>query len=339
MNLTIIIPTLNRNASLEQVLNHYSKNDCRAKLLILDSSQKKIKKKNISICAQYRNLKIIYKNSKGKPLEVIKKNKNLVKTKYCVFTGDDDFLIVKNLKKIVLFLEKNNDFVGAHGLSLLFNKFHNTVSTKEYTSVFKSNLKTAFERISSILKNYSVAHFNVCRSKIFFEAISVVDKKKIPHQAFYDEIAFSVSLACYGKFHKFNKLFIVRKTSHQRNYLFKSHEIKNYNISKKFLINHWLRLTIKNDRNFPIDKKILLGVFSNFFSNHIKRINNKISNIKKFVHFYESKHYIYKKKNLKYFLLPLIWFENVVNDKSFSNNLDNNVIAKDFKNFLKSINQ
>ena len=286
MNLTIIIPTLNRSTSLEEVLRHYSNNNCKAKFLIIDSSQKIIKKNNILICSQYKNLKIRYKNSIGKPLEVIKKNKNLVKTKYCVFTGDDDFLIVKNLKKIISFLDCNHDYTGANGINLLFTKFHNRIETKEYTSVFKSNLKTAFERISSILKNYSVAHFNVCRSKIFFEAISVVDKKKIPHPAFYDEIALSVSLACYGKFHKVNKLFLVRKTSHQRNNLFKHHDIKNYNISKKFLINHWLRLTIKNDRSFSIDKKILLGVvFSNFFSNHIKRINNKIFNIKKLVHF------------------------------------------------------
>ena len=339
MNLTIIIPTLNRNVSLDQVLNHYSKNDCRAKLLILDSSQKEIKKRNISICAQYKNLKIIYKNRKGKPLEVIKKNKNLVKTKYCVFTGDDDFLIVKNLKKILFFLENNHDFVGAHGLSLLFNKFHNKVSTKEYTSVFKCYLETAFERISSILRNYSVTHFNVCRSQVFFEAISVVDKKKIPHWAFYDEIAFSISLACYGKFHKINKLFLVRKISHQRNDLLKGHNIKNYNISKKFLINHWLRLTMKNDFNFSINKKILLGkVISNFFSKYLTQINDKIFNIKNLVHFYESKHYVYLKKNLKYFLLPLTWYENALNDKSFDNNLENNIIAKDFKNFLRSIN-
>ena len=101
MNLTIIIPTLNRSYFLNKLLEYYSHLNFKAAFLILDSSEGKERKKNINVLSKYKNLNLKYKNVRGKPLEVIRKSKKNIKTKYCVFSGDDDFFIKNSLIKII----------------------------------------------------------------------------------------------------------------------------------------------------------------------------------------------------------------------------------------------
>ena len=83
MKLTIIIPTLNRSNFLNKLLEYYSNLNFKAVFLILDSSEGN---ENINILSRYKELNIKYINIKGKPLEVIRKSKRNIQTKYCVFS-------------------------------------------------------------------------------------------------------------------------------------------------------------------------------------------------------------------------------------------------------------
>ena len=106
MNLTIIIPTLNRSNFLIKTLRYYSNLNFKSKFLILDSSKGKERQQNFDIISRFKNLNLKYVNVDGKPLEVIKKSKKYIKTKYCLFSGDDDYLIKSCLLKIINFLNK-----------------------------------------------------------------------------------------------------------------------------------------------------------------------------------------------------------------------------------------
>ena len=244
MKLTIIIPTLNRSNFLNKLLEYYSNLNFKAVFLILDSSEGNEKKKNINILSRYKELNIKYINIKGKPLEVIRKSKRNIQTKYCVFSGDDDFFVKKSLSKKIKFFDnkKNNKFIGGSGIGLLFSKYNNNLNTVEYQSLFKSNSNNAIERLKDISSDYCVSHFSICRSKYFIKALEVVDKKKIPHRAFYDEIAFSITLALYGKFYQFKTFFIAREISHQRNNLWKNSNKKLEEISINYLLEYWKKI-------------------------------------------------------------------------------------------------
>ena len=59
---------------------------------------------------------------------VMKHHISLVDTKYVVETGDDDYLALNGLKKVVNFLDNNLDYAGAHGKGKLF------LSRKKYAN-------------------------------------------------------------------------------------------------------------------------------------------------------------------------------------------------------------
>ena len=343
MKLTIIIPTLNRSNFLNKLLEYYSNLNFKAVFLILDSSEGNEKKKNINILSRYKELNIKYINIKGKPLEVIRKSKRNIQTKYCVFSGDDDFFVKKSLAKIIKFLDnkKNNKFIGGSGIGLLFSKYNNNLNTVEYQSLFKSNSNNAIERLKDISSDYCVSHFSICRSKYFIKALEVVDKKKIPHRAFYDEIAFSITLALYGKFYQFKTFFIAREISHQRNNLWKNSNKKLEEISINYLLEYWKKIInsidgekySKNEKYEHV-KNLLKQNFE--YDNKTKRqIINKLLN------FYNSKIYfsLYNNFILKILFTPIEILRNLFNPYSFQNLLKQKIFKKDLNIIFKIINK
>ena len=131
IDFTLIIPTKNRNFHLKNLLNYYSKTKVVFTILILDSSTGQFKVKNKKIVKNFKNLKILHKLIKGKPHEVVKKNIKFIKSKYCCLSGDDDYLYIDNIKKIIFFLERNKFYVGAGGISYL---------TRLYKDIFHSKV-------------------------------------------------------------------------------------------------------------------------------------------------------------------------------------------------------
>ena len=101
LDLTIVVPTLNRTIFLKKLLNYYDKFKFSGEILILDSSKGKIKENNKFLCGSHKQLNIKYIGIKGFPHEVIKKCRKHIKSSYVVFSGDDDYFVVNALKKIV----------------------------------------------------------------------------------------------------------------------------------------------------------------------------------------------------------------------------------------------
>ena len=177
IDFTLIIPTKNRNFHLKNLLNYYSKTKVVFTILILDSSTGQFKVKNKKIVKNLKNLKILHKLIKGKPHEVVKKNIKFIKSKYCCLSGDDDYLYIDNIKKIIFFLERNKFYVGAGGISYLTRLYKDTFSFKKFSS---TNLEQNYSvtRLKKHLLNYVNPHYSICKTSVFVKAINFVNKTK-----------------------------------------------------------------------------------------------------------------------------------------------------------------
>ena len=114
MNISILIPTKDRSFFVLRLIHYYEILGFKGEIFILDSSNKFHAEKSLM---QLKNsvINIKYFHSIGYPGMIMKKFLSEVKTDYVVETGDDDFLIIKGLKKLISFLDKNLNYSGANG--------------------------------------------------------------------------------------------------------------------------------------------------------------------------------------------------------------------------------
>ena len=176
MNLSIVIPTLNRTRQLSKILSYYCKINFKAEIYILDSSDEINLNKNNNVIQKCKNLKIVHKKILGSSSQVMGKILPEIKTKYTVFSGDDDFFLEKGLEQSINFLDENADFSASHGKIL--------------------HLIYSDEKLNSILNisNYNSMGFDNC----FNENI------------FYNELLFNFLSCCYGKNKFLDNLYMVR---------------------------------------------------------------------------------------------------------------------------------
>lgn len=170
----VLIPTHNRPEFLKRVLEYYLKNGNYFNFIITDSSNRTNKIKNKKIVSEFKNLKILYKNNLSEKLvqsikfaETIK----LVKSKYCVFCGDDDFIVPAAIVQSVKFLEKNTDYVSAHGEYIGFHYFRRF--PQKFRLWWKIRYQphdidedSALKRLEFHLKNYVHVIWSVKRTVI-----------------------------------------------------------------------------------------------------------------------------------------------------------------------------
>ncbi len=122
MDLTVLIPTMNRHEYLARALEYYKVMKFDGYIFIGDSSTGEQLRKNvemIDLIKETESLNIIYRMYPNPPhlhdgMAVQAMNEE-VSTKYVAQTGDDDFFIVPNIQKSIEFLEHNSDFIGVHG--------------------------------------------------------------------------------------------------------------------------------------------------------------------------------------------------------------------------------
>lgn len=132
--ISIMIPTMNRSDFLIRTLNYYDKVGFQGYICIGDSSDSFHREKVQKAIDNLKNkLKIIYKTLPQNPSIYLDRQgisgiamclKELVgfaPTSYLVFSGDDDFLVPRSLERCVDFLEGHSEYVGAHGLRVMFH--------------------------------------------------------------------------------------------------------------------------------------------------------------------------------------------------------------------------
>lgn len=169
-NLTIVIPTLNRQEFMMRQIAYWKNSGVT--MIILDGSNTPV---DIELYKQLEsddNINYIYNNSSlTKRLSLANK---YIKTKYTVYCSDDDFLLPFGLSKSIEALENDPKAVASVGHTLRFNYLRNNKisygSCYQYESFYTSK-DNFIERLEYVANNYTAATcFAVMKTDIWIKS-------------------------------------------------------------------------------------------------------------------------------------------------------------------------
>ncbi|MBI2018560.1 TIGR00180 family glycosyltransferase [Candidatus Daviesbacteria bacterium] len=220
-SIDLVIPTHNRPHLLKRILDYYQP---VAKLfdniIIADSSEISNKRLNKRIISLYPN-NIMYLDKFPKNLEQHYKFAEMVKyikSKYCVFCPDDDFVIPNAIKQCVNFLEKNPQYSAAHGTYISFYISKNLFEFKKFqwrflfspTSISSDN---PIDRVASHLRYYVLVLWAVRRSEVVKTCYREFAKTKIgPFMLpVFGELLPDALTVLFGKIKNLNILYGARQ--------------------------------------------------------------------------------------------------------------------------------
>lgn len=218
--LDIVIPTFNRPDYLERILKYYSLTGPFFNFIIADSSNSRNKVNNQKVLSKYKELKIRYIGNFSSSLPQHYKFIKIVpflKSKYCVFCADDDFIISNSLREAMNFLEKHSDYTAVHGNYLGYH-FLTFPFFRKLLWKFRYNPKTIsyndpVSRITDHLSNYVLVLWAVRRTtqtkKIYSEFSKVkIDKYLLPNLG---ELIPDVLTVALGKVKSLDLIYGVRQ--------------------------------------------------------------------------------------------------------------------------------
>ena len=281
---TIIIPTKNRFKHLISLLGEYVRVKYSGTIFVCDSSDfsKEEELKNI-----FKNspFKLQYYYDIGWPWQVIKKILPNINSDYAIFSGDDDYIIVDSLIKMIIFLDdpENTEYQGVTGHSyLLFGNENTKFDNIVVYNVIRKNEDSAFDRVDSLLSNYNVPLFSLIRKKTFIRAVESVDldsSKWLPSTQFInDEILISCMFVACGKIAFLNHNFIIRNIHPERNILSNEHTpLEFYNYAIDYFVSKLDDAILENDLDFNVKKNVTIRKsFVRYFNNlREERINDE----------------------------------------------------------------
>ena len=320
MDLTILVPTKNRHFHLKRLLNYYRDFQFNGFIIIFDSSDLAIFKKNKNLVKKLNNKKITIIKYNALPFQCFKNYQNLIKTNFVCYSGDDDFFIVTGLEKSVIELNNNNNIIGINGISYvmkLIGSDYNIISSISIYKNFYSMKNSSIGRINDMMKTYGVPLFSVFKTEKFKKMLNIVpSKNKIklcPSRSIKDELLESFHLAFLGKINNKKFPFLIRTVSDlKKGY---KHELEEKGIEKSydFLMTSILK-KIKDQQKALKTKKN----FKNFFSNRVKGFILKKNNRKQNKNFFIStnNYFTICLKNI-YTKLKIINYSNNTNFNSF----------------------
>lgn len=213
----LFIPTYNRPVFLRRILTYYNNYGVKYRIIIADSSDNLNKKLNKKIVAGFSDLNILYvdrfspkQTSHQKFGEMVK----LARAKYTVFCADDDFLIPSGVEEGVKFLEKNKDYVSAHGTYISFYIYKTKFFTRflwhfiyPYRTISEN---TPYRRLEKHLGNYYQVLWSVRRTEIVKRAYKEFLKFKVS-PVLFGEITPDILTLIFGKMKRLNCLYSARQ--------------------------------------------------------------------------------------------------------------------------------
>ncbi len=204
--ISILIPTINRSEFLLRALNYYHIINYDGQIIIGDSSDEECHKDAIrkAISEKFTSLKILYTHypkDKYTIHSVFKEMINQAKTPYCVFSGDDDFLVPAGLYKCVDFLENNSGYSAAHGLRLDLSVendlVYGNVDNIKITPGLILDSEQASERWVAYMRNGYSTQYYVHPTYIWREMYMYIDET--PTRFFGEELLPCSLTALLGK--------------------------------------------------------------------------------------------------------------------------------------------
>lgn len=204
-NLTIIIPTFNRNYYLSRLL-HYLNSNSFYNIRVADSSEPEKHQINEEMIKSlfgdsssynWSPEKAYLSNAYEKILSAIQK----VETPYVTLCGDDDFPIMSGIRKCLTYLDENQDY---HVVDGKFHSFQANYSKKEllwrraYMKKETISSDSPISRIENLIRNYQPLSYSIHRTETLYDAIS--ETMKYTDEARFGELFSSALPLSYGKY-------------------------------------------------------------------------------------------------------------------------------------------
>ena len=262
MDLTIVIPTLNRPSYVEKILRYYEKQNFKGCVIIIDSSIGKDFKLT-SNKVKISRLKVNHKYFAGDAFTCMKYALPLIETKYAVHSGDDDYYSVKGIKKIIKFLDRNTKYTSAFGDSVTvgYNNDKNEIYGSSIYRMPYSEQLLLRNRLNQVPRNSQLPIYAIFRAekfKILYNSL-LTNQNKNKHQmlSFLNEHMIRLLPAILGPSTKIKTFFLVRFITNQQykigNINFKK-EHKEFNKLQNLCIRK-IGSLIKDKKDFIIAKK------------------------------------------------------------------------------------
>ncbi len=262
MDLTIVIPTINRCSYVEKLLRYYEKQNFKGCVIIIDSSigkNFKLTSKKVKIS----RLKVSHKYFAGDPFTCMKYALPLIKTKYAAHSGDDDYYSVKGIKKIIKTLDKNSKYTSAFGDSVTVgvNDDKNEISGSSIYRMPYSEQLLLRNRLNQVPRNSQLPIYAIFRTekfKILYNSLLTnQNKNRKQILSYLNEHMIRLLPAILGPSTKVKIFFLVRFMTNQQykmgNINFKK-EHKEFNKLQNLCIKK-IGSLIKDKKNYIIAKK------------------------------------------------------------------------------------
>lgn len=300
--ISIIIPTINRYDLLIKGLKFLNYQNFKGQVIIADSSD----------IENFNNTKSFLNNNKHsfyfehvncgkKPVfECIKKVLYLINENFCIWLPDDDFIIIKNLKKNCNILNQNQDISAVGGMVLLADTNNNKIRYFDKYTIKSFDIERSDERFFYHINNYSVIQYSIQRSQEFVKRFTNIPLN-IP-SAFGNEFLPCFFLAISGKVIMKNNLLFVRNI-HERRVLLEKDlgKIEEWSKFSEKILNSILKYKKNYLNSDQITKENLENAILNLLNNKKKKLGiltKKINSLKSKL-FY-VKHFLINYKEVNY---------------------------------------
>jgi glycosyltransferase domain-containing protein len=273
---TIIIPTHNRNTLLRRSIDYYSNFNCN--IIICDSSELKSSDFLNHISINYFHYPNI---SFAKKLFYAIQQ---VSTKYVCLSADDDFLSKKGLVSGIIFLENNIDYSSVQGKYVSFYSNKNKYTTHnlyDAAGLIHYNNDSPFQRVVDSSNNGMHLIYALHRTEALLNSFKVSDEC-VP--LIMVEYTSNLIPLFYGKHKMLNILWMARDSARYTIYESKSNSINSV-LSPLDLINYFNTnngIEFKNkfiiqfvevaNSNANVAEKLFYEVFyQNYIQSYIER--------------------------------------------------------------------
>ena len=218
--LTIVIPTYNRHKYVLRSIKYWSDRD--VDVIIIDGSNSALEElslKKLPSNISYHYLPIGF-------LERLEIASNLIKTKYSILLGDDEFFIPSALNSAIKSLDSDSELVACCGQSIGFwpGKIRSwtpksliLLSHIVYPErkVYLANQNNSQQRMTEHMKNYSpTGIYAVVRTSDWKKIISIMAKEEF-YVAGLPELQFELAISYLGKTKVLDELFWIRSAENK----------------------------------------------------------------------------------------------------------------------------
>lgn len=216
--IAIIIPTYNRSAYLNRLLDYFSYCTVGYRIVIADSSLDEMKARNSKAVSSHGNLNILYLdefppnvNGWAKWLCAIDRSES----KYAVICADDDFVVPKCIDEAVKFLDENADYVLTRGKYIAFEEMKSNdkkikFSWRHIYPHMTIDSRDSAQRVLDHFGNYYPTLYAVHRTPILKRIFEQTMKYGTANEHM-DELLCSMFSAVCGKFKSLDSFFSAKE--------------------------------------------------------------------------------------------------------------------------------